>query len=205
MEAAAISASATTRAAASTRCPREGSTMPDDMVENHVILKDCERLIDLYHDPSPLQCADRAGPCQPINSYKETFIETVRMAREKGVRCTPIWARGRTPSCWRRTGIARGVVPGDRLYRPGRLVDTLGAAAGGSSVLAAAGSGVSHCPARRAGRLPDPRHRAMLGGGRPSETRWTVPPPTIVQSPRFTAHGLPMKAITQSAGRFDSG
>ncbi len=66
----------------------EGSTIPEDMLETtDEFLKDCERIIDLYHDPNPYAMSQIVmAPCQPMNSYKDTFVETVKMARDKGVR-----------------------------------------------------------------------------------------------------------------------
>ena len=66
----------------------EGSSIPDNMLETtDEFLKDCERLIGLYHDPNPYSMRQIVmAPCQPINCYEETFRETVVMAREKGVR-----------------------------------------------------------------------------------------------------------------------
>ncbi|MDQ7092185.1 amidohydrolase [Desulfosporosinus sp. PR] len=66
----------------------EGSTIPDNMLETtDEYLEDCDRLIKLYHDPTPYAMARIVmAPCQPINCYKETFSETVKFAREKGVR-----------------------------------------------------------------------------------------------------------------------
>lgn len=65
-----------------------GSGIPDNMLETtEEYLKDCERLIQTYHDPNP--CSMRQivmAPCQPINCCEDTFRETVIMAREKGVR-----------------------------------------------------------------------------------------------------------------------
>ena len=65
----------------------EGSTVPDEMVETtDEFLKDCERLIDKYHDSDPFSmCQIIVAPCQPINCYKETFTESISLARDKGV------------------------------------------------------------------------------------------------------------------------
>ncbi len=65
----------------------EGSTIPDDMVETtDEFISDCERIIDLYHDPKPYSMGQIVvAPCQPINSYKSTFVESVALARDKGV------------------------------------------------------------------------------------------------------------------------
>lgn len=65
----------------------EGSTIPDDMVETtDEFISDCERIIDLYHDPKPYSMGQIVvAPCQPINSHKSTFVESVALARDKGV------------------------------------------------------------------------------------------------------------------------
>ena len=68
--------------------PREeGSTIPEAMRETtDEFLSDCERLIDTYHDPSPYSMSQIViSPCQPMNSYKETFVESVKLARDKKV------------------------------------------------------------------------------------------------------------------------
>ncbi|WP_291637920.1 amidohydrolase [Clostridium sp.] len=65
----------------------EGSTIPDGMLETtDEFISDCERIIDLYHDPKPFSMNQIVvAPCQPINSYPETFIESVALARNKKV------------------------------------------------------------------------------------------------------------------------
>ena len=65
----------------------EGSTIPDEMLETtDEFIGDCERVIDAYHDARPLSMRQVAvAPCQPVNCYKETFVESVRLARDKGV------------------------------------------------------------------------------------------------------------------------
>jgi len=65
----------------------EGSNVPDEMVEStDEFLQDCERLIDTYHDPGPFSMRQIViSPCQPINCYKDTFTESLNLARDKGV------------------------------------------------------------------------------------------------------------------------
>ncbi len=65
----------------------EGSTIPDAMLETtDVFLRDCERLIDLYHDAAPGSMRQVVvAPCQPVNAYPETFIESAALARDRGV------------------------------------------------------------------------------------------------------------------------
>jgi len=65
----------------------EGSNVPDEMVEStDEFLRDCERLIDTYHDPNPYSMRQIViSPCQPINCYKDTFTESLNLARDKDV------------------------------------------------------------------------------------------------------------------------
>jgi len=66
----------------------EGSTMPDEMLETtDEFISDCQRLIAKYHDPGPFSMSQIVvAPCQPINSYKDTFTQSVALARENNVR-----------------------------------------------------------------------------------------------------------------------
>ncbi len=72
---------------ANTLPKNEGSNVPDEMVEStDEFLQDCERLIDTYHDPGPYSMRQIViSPCQPINCYKDTFTESLNLARDKGV------------------------------------------------------------------------------------------------------------------------
>lgn len=65
----------------------EGSTIPDVMLETtDGFIADCERLIATYHDASPFSMRQVAiAPCQPVNCRKETFVEAIRLARDKKV------------------------------------------------------------------------------------------------------------------------
>lgn len=65
----------------------EGSTIPDEMCETtDEFIADCARLIDAYHDHERYSMRQVAvAPCQPVNSYKETFSESVALARDKQV------------------------------------------------------------------------------------------------------------------------
>lgn len=68
--------------------PRDkGSTMPDNMLETtDEFLSDCERLIGLYHNPNQYSMSQIVmAPCQPMNCYKDTFVQTVLMARKHNV------------------------------------------------------------------------------------------------------------------------
>ena len=65
----------------------EGSTIPDEMLETtDEFIADCERLIDTYHDANKFSMKQVVvAPCQPVNSYKETFVQSVKLARDKNV------------------------------------------------------------------------------------------------------------------------
>lgn len=65
----------------------DGSNVPDELLETtDEFLQDCERLICKYHDPNPFSMRQIViSPCQPINCYKGTFIESLDLARDKGV------------------------------------------------------------------------------------------------------------------------
>lgn len=66
----------------------KGSTIPDDMLETtDEYLKDSERIIKKYHDTSKGSMSQIVlAPCQPINSYVETFKESIVLARKNKVR-----------------------------------------------------------------------------------------------------------------------
>jgi cytosine/adenosine deaminase-related metal-dependent hydrolase len=65
-----------------------GGLPPDSVVQpREVILKDSERVIQRYHDPSP-GAMIRIGlaPCSPFSASPELMLETAGLAREMGVR-----------------------------------------------------------------------------------------------------------------------
>jgi cytosine/adenosine deaminase-related metal-dependent hydrolase len=62
-----------------------GGLPPDEVVQEMVeIIYDCERLIDIYHDPEPFSML-RIGlaPCSPFSVQKNEMKEIAAMAREK--------------------------------------------------------------------------------------------------------------------------
>ena len=65
----------------------EGSTIPDEMCEStDEFISDCARLIDKFHDPKRYSMQQVAvAPCQPVNSYTDTFTESIALARDKQV------------------------------------------------------------------------------------------------------------------------
>lgn len=86
----------------------EGSTIPDEMLETtDEFLFDCERLIDSFHqhDPGAMRQITVA-PCQPINAYKDTFIESARLARDKKVNLHTHLGEGEDAGIRARTGMS---------------------------------------------------------------------------------------------------
>jgi 8-oxoguanine deaminase len=67
---------------------KDGGLPPDSVVqEEDEILKDSERVIDLYHDPQPGAMTRIAlAPCSPFSVTLALMRETARLARAKGVR-----------------------------------------------------------------------------------------------------------------------
>ena len=128
----------------------EGSTIPDEMLETTAqFIGDCERLIDTYHDTSPFSMRQVAvAPCQPVNCYKDTFTESVRLARDKGVLLHTHVGEGESPVIEARTG-RRTVQYLEEMGFSGP--DTWYAHCwelthGELAQMAASKTGVSHCP-----------------------------------------------------------
>jgi hydroxyatrazine ethylaminohydrolase len=128
----------------------EGSTIPDAMLETtDAFLADCERLIDSYHDAGPFSLRQVAvAPCQPVNCYRETFVESVRLARDKGVLLHTHVGEGESPVMLARTG-----------RRTVEYLEEIGFAGPDTwyahcwelthpelARMAGSGTGVSHCP-----------------------------------------------------------
>ena len=64
-----------------------GGLPPDSCVEtDELVLADCQRVVERYHDPSPhsMRRIDLA-PCSPFNVSTDLFRETQRLARSLGV------------------------------------------------------------------------------------------------------------------------
>ncbi len=132
--------------------PREkGSTMPENMLETtDEFLSDCERIIKLYHDPNPFSMSQIVmAPCQPMNCYKDTFEETVKLARKYGVFMHTHLGEGENATMVERWG-KRTLDWCEDIGFAGK--DVWYAHCWELSIdefkrMAAAGTGVSHCPA----------------------------------------------------------
>ena len=129
----------------------EGSTVPDEMVETTAeFLEDCDRLIDIYHDADPFSMRQIVvSPCQPINCYRETFAESLALARQRGVRLHTHLGEGENPNMLERYGKRTlawcedlGFVGEDVWYAHGwELLPEEYASMSGTR------TGLSHCPA----------------------------------------------------------
>lgn len=129
----------------------EGSTIPDEMLETtDEFLADCERLIKAYHDPNAFSMSQIVvAPCQPVNCYEETFIESAALARKHGVRMHTHLGEGENPVIEERYGqrtlewcIERGFI-GDDVW----FAHCWELSPEEFATLGRYGSGVSHCPA----------------------------------------------------------
>ncbi|NZD65639.1 amidohydrolase [Rhizobium sp. WYCCWR 11290] len=128
----------------------EGSTIPDEMLETtDEFIADCARLIDTYHDISPFSMRQVVvAPCQPVNCYRETFVESVALARDRGVMMHTHVGEGESP-----------VIQARHDMRTVDYLEELGFAGPDTFYahcwelnhdelrkMAASGTGVAHCP-----------------------------------------------------------
>ncbi|MEM9320521.1 MAG: amidohydrolase, partial [Pseudomonadota bacterium] len=127
----------------------EGSTIPDEMLETtDAFIADCARVIDDYHDPSPLSMRQVVvAPCQPVNCYRETFTESVILARDKGVQMHSHVGEGESPVIERVHGQRTvaycqeiGFAGPDTFYAHGWELTRAELAQ-----MAASGTGLAHC------------------------------------------------------------
>jgi hydroxyatrazine ethylaminohydrolase len=128
----------------------EGSTIPEPMLETtDEFIADCERLIGTYHDAARFSMAQVAvAPCQPVNCYRETFVESIALARDKGVLLHTHVGEGESPVIEARWGMRTvdycaelGFAGPDTFYAHcWELSDDE------LAKMAASGTGVAHCP-----------------------------------------------------------
>jgi hydroxyatrazine ethylaminohydrolase len=129
----------------------QGSCIPDEMHETtDEFLADCERLLDAYHQHEPFSMRQIVvSPCQPINCHKETFIESLALARDKKVLLHTHLGEGENPNMLERWGMRTlewcqdiGFVGKDVWYAHGWELTPEE-----YEVMADTGTGLSHCPA----------------------------------------------------------
>jgi len=136
---------------ANTLPQNQGSNVPEEMIETtDEFIEDCQRLIDTYHDPNPYSMRQIVvAPCQPINCSKETFTESLRLARDKGVFLHTHLGEGENEMMVDRWGIRSlawcgelGFLGPDVWFAHGWEL-----APAEYRVMAESGTGLSHCPA----------------------------------------------------------
>ncbi|MDC7230207.1 MAG: amidohydrolase [Sphaerochaetaceae bacterium] len=129
----------------------KGSTIPGEMLETtDEFLLDCERLMKAYHDPNPNSMSQIVvAPCQPINSYQETFEESLAFARKHALRLHTHLGEGENPIMMERYGKRTlawaeeiGFVGEDVWFAHGWELQK-----DEYDVMAKTGTGLSHCPA----------------------------------------------------------
>ncbi len=66
----------------------KGGLPPDDVVQDEAeILRDCERVIDTYHDPAKYSmCRLALAPCSPFSVTAKLLKDSAALARRRGVR-----------------------------------------------------------------------------------------------------------------------
>jgi len=128
-----------------------GSALPGELIETtDEFLEDCDRLIGRYHQKERFGMKRIViAPCQPINCLPETFAESVKLARSRGVSLHTHLGEGEDPGMVARYGKTSldwcadmDFIGPDVWYAHGwdltaRQIDRL----------AEVKTGVSHCPA----------------------------------------------------------
>lgn len=127
-----------------------GSTIPDEMRETtDEFIADSARLIDTYHDSSRHSMRQVAiAPCQPVNSYLDTFTESVVLARDKQVLLHSHVGEGESEVMRERTGM-RTLDWCEKIGFIGRdvwLAHCWELNTDEIETLARTNTGVSHCP-----------------------------------------------------------
>jgi 8-oxoguanine deaminase len=131
---------------------KDGGLPPDSVVQDHdTILRDCERVIQAFHDPSEEALVQVAlAPCSPFSVTRELMRDTAALAKRCG--CRIHTHLGETHDEDRFCVETFGMRPLDYLEEAGWLHDRTWLAHGihfdDSEVarLGNAGVGVSHCP-----------------------------------------------------------
>jgi 8-oxoguanine deaminase len=131
---------------------KDGGLPPDSVVQDHdTILRDCERVIAAFHDPSEEALIQVAlAPCSPFSVTRELMRDTAKLAKSCG--CRLHTHLGETHDEDRFCVETFGVRPLDYLEEAGWLHERTwlahGIHFGDEEVvrLGKAGVGISHCP-----------------------------------------------------------
>lgn len=131
---------------------KDGGLPPDSVVQDHdTIMRDCERVIAAFHDPSESALTQVAlAPCSPFSVTRELMRDTAQLAKKCG--CRLHTHLGETHDEDRFCVETFGLRPVDYLEEAGWLNDRTWLAHGihfGDAEIARlgkAGIGISHCP-----------------------------------------------------------
>ncbi|MBQ0058418.1 MAG: amidohydrolase [Lachnospiraceae bacterium] len=127
-----------------------GSSIPDDMhEETDEFIDHCRSLIKRYHDDSRYSMSQVViAPCQPMNSYEDTFTESLKLAKETGCHLHTHLGEGESEIMKDRWGVRtvewcrqRGFL-GENVW----LAHCWELTSDEYKVLGDTGTGVSHCP-----------------------------------------------------------
>ena len=83
-----------------------GGNVPEQMIEStKTFLNDVERLVSLYHS-NKLGAMEQivVAPCQPVNCWPETFIESLELARDKAIQLHTLLGEGESSVMAQRYG-----------------------------------------------------------------------------------------------------
>lgn len=136
----------------------QGGLPPDALVETEAaILRDCERVVDAFHDPAPgSMCRVGLAPCSPFSVSEGLMRDAAILAREKGARLHTHLAENDEDVAF---SLERfGCRPGDYAERLGWTGDDVWHAhcvkldRAEIGLFARTGTGVAHCPCSN-GRL----------------------------------------------------
>lgn len=129
----------------------KGSPIPEDICETtDEFIQHTRELIKKYHDDSKFSMSQIViAPCQPINSYEDTFLKSVELAKETGCRLHTHLGEGENEGMMARWGVRtlewcrqRGFIGENTWYAHcWELTDDE------YKMIGDYGSGVSHCPA----------------------------------------------------------
>ncbi len=136
---------------ANTLPEEHGGNVPADMVETtSAFLGDVERLVETYHSAEPGAMRQVVvAPCQPVNCWEATFVESLALALDKGIRLHTHLGEGESETLAQRIG-ERSVAWLERIGLHGADVWVAHAWDLTSEEIARLGAldvGVSHCPA----------------------------------------------------------
>lgn len=130
----------------------KGGLAPDSLVENEAdILKDCQRLIETFHDPSRYSMLRIVlAPCSPYTVSEDLMRETAILARETGTRLHTHLAESPRDVDYSRQRY--NITPSEYVERLGWIGEDVWHAhcvhidSAGIDLFARTGTGVAHCP-----------------------------------------------------------